>query len=239
MSPGGTCQALRDVQHRRSIVTTAEITSAATVKRNDALRKLPWRLRYQTGARLASGIRRVLISLTHRHCRVEFQGPVHLGRGFQLNIPDRGQLIVGPGVDFRRGFVCEISGDGRVTIGGGSTFTYDVVIQCSTSIDIGIGCVFAQAVLIADGSHRYRDPSLPMVQQGYDFRPITIGDRAAVMAKSTVIADVGEGAFVAANAVVTKPIPAFCLAAGVPARVVEYFGPPERRPPELDVESRA
>jgi acetyltransferase-like isoleucine patch superfamily enzyme len=188
---------------------------------------------------LTSHLRRIGILATHRHCCVEFQGPVHLGRGFHLNIPGRGQLIVGPGVDFRRGFVCEISGDGRVTIGGGSTFTYNVVIQCSTSIDIGAGCVFAQAVLIADGSHRYRDPSLPMVQQGYDFRPITIGDGAAVMAKATVIADVGEGAFIAANAVVTKPVPAFCLAAGVPARVIDYFGPPERRPPELDVESHA
>jgi acetyltransferase-like isoleucine patch superfamily enzyme len=184
-------------------------------------------------------MRRVAVLATHRHCRVEFQGPVHLGRGFQLHIPQRGQLIVGPGVDFRRGFVCEISGDGRVTIGGGSTFTYDVVVQCSTSIDIGEGCVFAQAVLIADGSHRYRDHATPMVGQGYDFRPISIGDRASVMAKATVIADVGEGAFVAANAVVTKPVPPYCLAAGVPARVIDYFGPPERRPPELDIETHA
>ncbi|MGH2760930.1 MAG: acyltransferase [Actinomycetota bacterium] len=209
------------------------------MNRIDALRKLPWRLRYRTGARLASDARRLVIALTHRHCRVEFQGPVHLGRGFHLDIPARGQLIVGPGVDFRRGFVCEISGDGRVTIGAGTTFTYNVVVQCSTSVDIGTGCVFAQDVLIADGSHRFRDPAAPMVQQGYDFRPITIGDKASVMAKGTVIADVGEGAFVAANAVVTKPVPPFCLAVGVPARVVEYFGPPERRPPGLDIESRA
>lgn len=203
------------------------------------LRKLPWSIRYRTGARIASRFRQAAVTLTHRHCRVEFQGPVHLGPGFFLNIPNRGEFIVGPGVDFRRGFVCEISGDGRVTIGGGSTFTYDVVIQCSTTIEIGQNCVFAQGVLVADGSHRYRDHTTPMVAQGYDFRPIKIGDGASVMAKSTVIADVGAGAFVAANAVVTKPVPDFCLAAGVPARIVDYFGPPDRRPPELDIESHA
>ena len=92
----------------------------------------------------------------------------------------------------------------------------------------------AQAALIVDGSHRFRDPDEGMLAQGYDYRPIRIGDRAAIMAKATVIADVGEGAFVAAGAVVTHPVPPYCLAAGVPARIVEYFGPPDQRPSELD-----
>lgn len=199
------------------------------------LRKLPWYLRYRAGARLASTSRRLLIQATHGHCRVEFQGPVHIGPGFALNIPDRGTLIVGPGVDFRRGFVCEISGDGRVEIGAGSTFTSHALVQCTTTIQIGRGCVFGQATMIADGSHRFRDPTRHMLAQGYDFRPIHIGDGAAVMSKCTILADIGKRAFVGANSVVTKPIPAFCLAGGAPARVLEYFGPPDRRPPDLGV----
>jgi acetyltransferase-like isoleucine patch superfamily enzyme len=169
---------------------------------------------------------------------VEFQGPVHLGPGFSLNIAGPGSFVVGPGVEFRRGFHCEISGAGRVTIGAGSVFTFDTVIQCTTSVDIGELCVFAQSVLIVDGSHRFRDPTQSMLAQGYDFRPIRIGDRAAIMAKATVIADVGEGAFVAAGAVVTRPVPHHCLAAGVPARVLEYYGPPDRRPSGLDAAER-
>jgi acetyltransferase-like isoleucine patch superfamily enzyme len=188
---------------------------------------------------LTSRLRRFAIVATHRHCRVEFQGPVYLGRGFHLNIPDRGQLIVGPGVDFRRGFICEISGRGRVSIGGGSVFTSDALIQCSTTIDIGTRCVFGQSLMIADGSHRFRDWTRHVLDQGYDYRPITIGDNAFVMTKCTIISDIGEGAVVGANSLVNRPIPAFSFAGGVPARVIEYFGPPERRPPELDVESRA
>jgi acetyltransferase-like isoleucine patch superfamily enzyme len=34
---------------------------------------------------------------------------------------------------------------------------------------------------------------------------------------------------------VTKPVPAYCFAAGAPARVIEYFGKPEDRPPHLQV----
>ena len=199
----------------------------------ERLRKVPWHLRYRVGAKAASDLRRLLVTATHRHCRVEFQGPVRLGPGFTLDIPDQGTLIVGPGVDFRRGFVCEISGKGRVTIGAGSIFTSSALIQCSTTIDIGRRSVFGQALMLADGNHRWRDPDKHLLDQGYDFRPITIGDGVVVTSKCTVLADIGDRAIIGANSVVTKPVPAFCLAAGAPARVVEYYGPADRRPPDL------
>ena len=108
------------------------------------------------------------------------------------------------------------------------------MIQCSTSIEIGERCIFAQGVMVVDGSHRFRDLTTPMLGQGYDYRPIRIGDDAAVMAKCTVIADVGERAFVGANSAVTRPVPPFTVAAGTPARPIDYFGPEELRPAELD-----
>lgn len=185
--------------------------------------KVPWYLRYRTGATLASEARRLSILATHRHCRVEFRGPVRLGPGFALNIPDNGTLIVGVGVEFRRGFVCEISGDGRVVIGDGTIFTSNALLQCSTSIEIGRRCAFGQAVLLTDGNHRYGDPTLNLLDQGYNFRPLHIGDNAIVTAKSTVMADVGEGALVGAGSVVSRPIPPHCLALGAPARVVRSF----------------
>ena len=197
-------------------------------------RKLPWHLRYRTAAKLASELRRVLILITHRHCHVEFQGPVRLGPGFTLDIPDRGSFIVGPGVEFRRNFRCEISGSGRVEIGGGTAFTADTLIQCTTSITIGKRCGFGQATFIVDGNHRFRDYTRHWLEQGDNFRAIVIGDGVAVNTKSTVINDIGERAVIGANSVVARPIPPYCLAVGAPARVVEYFGPPELRPEDLD-----
>jgi acetyltransferase-like isoleucine patch superfamily enzyme len=201
----------------------------------DRWRKAPWYLRYRVGARWASSARKLLIQATHLHCRVEFQGPVRLGPGFHLDIPNGGTFIVGPGVDFRRGFVCEISGNGRVTIGAGTVFTSSALIQCTTSIDIGKRCAFTQAAFIADGNHRFRDHSSHWADQGYNFRPLTIGDGVLVLTKSTVINSIGERAVIGANSVVSRPIPAYCLAVGAPARVVEYFGPPERRPAGLEL----
>lgn len=195
----------------------------------EGLRRLPWRLRYDLGSRFASSLRKFSVQITHRHCLVQFNGPVRIGPGFDLYIPDRGSFVVGPGVWFRRGFVCEILEDGRVEIGGGTIFTSNVLIQCSTSISIGKGCAFGQSSLVVDGYHRYRDTETHWMSQGYEFRHIRIGDGAAISDKCTVQADVGERAVVASGSVVNRPIPSFCLAVGSPARVVRYFGPPERR----------
>jgi acetyltransferase-like isoleucine patch superfamily enzyme len=190
------------------------------------------------GPRLMSWLRRRWVLFRHPHAHIEFQGPVYLGPGFSLDMPRGGTFIVGPGVEFRRDFRAELAdGNSRITIGALCAFTYSVVIQCGTSIDIGEHCVFAQAVMIVDGSHRFRDIDRPMLAQGYSFRPIQIADHVSAMSKSTLIASVGERTFVAAGAVVTRPLPAFCVAAGVPARVIEYFGPPGQEPPELEARS--
>jgi maltose O-acetyltransferase len=193
------------------------------------LRKTPWHLRYRVGAQLASDWRRFMIKVTHRHAHVEFKGSSYLGPGFHLHIPDHGTLIIGPGADFRRGFVCEISGGGRVTMGAGVTFTSHALIQCSTSIDIGDRAIFGQSVMMADGNHRYRDHTKHLLEQGYDFRPITIADNAIVMSKCTILNDIGRGAIVGAHTLVIKPVPAYTLVGGTPAKVLEYFGPPEQR----------
>jgi len=200
-------------------------------------RKIPWYLRYQVGARIASWMRKVAIKATHLHCTVEFQGPVRIGRGFELHIPDNGSFIVGPGVDFRRDFVCEIAGEGKVVIGAGTVFTSQTLIQCTTSIEIGRRCALGQSTLIADGNHAFRDHTKHMFEQGYDYRPIVIGDGAIVMTKCTVINSIGEKSVIGANSLVTRSIPAFCVAGGVPARVIEYFGPPESRPADVPADA--
>jgi acetyltransferase-like isoleucine patch superfamily enzyme len=162
---------------------------------------------------------------------IEFQGPVYLGPGFSLHLPHGGSFIVGPGVEFRRGFRAELAGpESTISIGQACAFTYDVVIQCASSIEIGEHCMFGQATLVVDGNHRFRDLDRPMLAQGYDLRPLKIADHVTVTTKCTIINDIGERTFVGANSVVTQPLPAFCVAGGVPARVLDYFGPAAQEP---------
>jgi acetyltransferase-like isoleucine patch superfamily enzyme len=184
-----------------------------------------------------SALRKRWVLLRNPHAEIRFGRHVYLGPGFSLHMPWGGTFIAGDGVEFRRGFRAEVGSQGRIVIGRETRFTYYVLMQCDTTIEIGERCVFGQSTMIVDGNHRFRDLTKPLLKQGYDYRPIRIGDDAAVMTKCTIIADLGERAFIGANSVVTKPIPAFSLAVGSPAQVREYFGPspgPDRGPSDRD-----
>lgn len=165
-----------------------------------------------------------MLLLTHMHADVRIPKNTRIGPRFHLYMPDGGTFHVAPGCDFRRDFICEISGGGSVTIGPGTIFTSSALIQITTSLTIGNRCVFGQSVMIADGNHRWRDRDRHVLDQGYDYRPIDIADGAFIFSKVTLLNSVGERALVGAHSLVTKPVPAQCLVAGSPARVIEQFG---------------
>jgi acetyltransferase-like isoleucine patch superfamily enzyme len=194
---------------------------------------LPVKLGYRYGPSIMSWLRQRWVIVRHPQAEISFGKGVYVGPRFSLFIPDEGSFIVSDGVEFRRDFRAEVSGSGRVTIGEGSVFTYSVLVQCSTTIAIGKRCQFGQATILLDGQHRFRDITRPMLEQGYEFHPLIIGDDAVITSKCTIMADVGERAFIGANAVVTKPVPPYTVAVGAPARPIEYFGPPGGEPEDL------
>ena len=57
--------------------------------------------------------------------------------------------------------------------------------------------------------------------------PVKIGRNVWIGDKTTILGGVsiGDGAIVAANSVVTKDVPPFCVVAGVPARIIKDLRP--------------
>jgi len=202
----------------------------ATIRR---VREAVFGLSYGRGRLLMSALRKRWIVFSHPRADIRFGPDVYLGPGFSLEIPEAGTFVAGAGCEFRRGFRAEVAGDGRITFGARCVCTYSVLMQCSTSIDVGDRCMFGQSTIVVDGQHRFRDLDRPMLEQGYDFTPIVIEDDATITTKCSIMAGVGRRAFVGANAVVTRPIPPYTVAVGAPARPVDYFGPPGGEPPEL------
>ncbi len=92
-----------------------------------------------------------------------------------------------------------------------------------------LGLVHLEAdVLVAAGvhipsggrTHHFDDPDVPIRDQGGERAVVTVGRGAWVGEAAIVLANVGAGTVVGAGSVVTRPLPEFVIAAGVPARVI-------------------
>ena len=193
-------------------------------------RRLINQIVYFRGPLLASALRKRWAKFKNPAATIVFGKHTYCGPGFSLHMPFGGTFITGEAVEFRRKFRAEVGANGRIEIGSRSYLTYDVIISCDTVISIGERCGLAQSTYVADGSHKYRDLEEEFLNQGYDYRPIRIEDDAQIHSKCTIVNSIGHRAVIGANAVVSREIPPYCLAAGVPARVIDYFGPPGMEP---------
>jgi acetyltransferase-like isoleucine patch superfamily enzyme len=171
----------------------------------------------------ASAARRFWTRARYPLADIEIHPSAQLGPGFRLIVLGRAQLRIAERVSFRHNCVIELEYDSTLTIGAGTVFTYNTLIQCTSSITIGSDCLFANGASVVDSKHRFRDSSDPGAFRALDFRPVTIADGVWVSSKATVAADVGERSVIAANAAVVADVPAWSLAGGVPARVIERF----------------
>lgn len=111
--------------------------------------------------------------------------------------------------------------DGGLLELGRNSYMNASLIQCASHISIGNDCAIAGDVLIQDTDFH------PILDENRAPKPITkpihIGNKVWICAKATILKGVtiGDGAIVAAGAVVTKDVPAYSLVAGNPAKVIK------------------
>ncbi len=118
----------------------------------------------------------------------------------------------------------------RLTIGDDVMLTDFVQISCAHQICIGNRVLVGQSVYISDNSHGDTDaqslkiPPLnrPLAVKG----PVIIEDDVWIGRCATILSGVhiGKGAVIAAGAVVNKDVPAYSVAAGVPAKIIKNGG---------------
>lgn len=114
-----------------------------------------------------------------------------------------------------------------IVIGENCHFGIQNHITCTNNITIGNNLLTGKWVTITDNSHGgfsedelQQDPLIrPVVSKG----PVHIGNNVWIGDKATILPGVtiGDGAIIAANAVVTKDVPAYSVAAGNPAKVIK------------------
>lgn len=115
----------------------------------------------------------------------------------------------------------------QIIIGDQCNFGFCNHITCCNRIEIGNGLLTGMYVLISDNSHGSINSLeldiIPRKRKLYSKGEIIIGNNVWIGDRVAILANVkiGDGAIIAANAVVTKDVPARCIVAGVPAKVIK------------------
>ncbi len=88
-------------------------------------------------------------------------------------------------------------------------------------IEIGDDVLFAPDVMVTAANYRFNDGQ-PVTKQAMDEADVVIGRDVWLGAKVVILpgTKLGDGAIIAAGAVVRGEIPAMAIAGGVPARVI-------------------
>jgi acetyltransferase-like isoleucine patch superfamily enzyme len=117
-------------------------------------------------------------------------------------------------------------GQGGLRLGARSYVGHHCVLYGAGGLDIGADVLLGPNVTITSQGHQFESLAVPINLQPHLLAAVSIGDGAWVGAGAVILpgVSIGAGAIVAAGAVVADDIPAFHLAAGVPARVIRERG---------------
>ena len=115
-------------------------------------------------------------------------------------------------------FATEVRNPAAIDLGEGSVVGDHCILDGRNGIRVGRNAVLGSHVSIWTEQHDHRDPWFRCDTQ--EHRPVVIGDRAWIGSHAVLLHSmtVGEGAVVAAGAVVTKDVPPYAIVAGIPAR---------------------
>lgn len=110
----------------------------------------------------------------------------------------------------------------NITIGEGSYLNFNCNFVDDGNINIGKAVMFGPAVTIATVGH----PINPKMREYMYTDSVTIGDNCWIGAGVTICPGVtiGENTVIGAGSVVVSDIPANCVAAGNPCRVIRAIG---------------
>jgi len=112
---------------------------------------------------------------------------------------------------------------GWIKIGSYCTINRFTILGGHGGLEIGNNVLIAPNVTINAQNHIFEDPDIPIWKQGISKKGIKIEDDVWIGA-GVIILDgvtVGKGSVIGAGAVVSRNIPPYSVAVGVPARVVK------------------
>ena len=136
---------------------------------------------------------------------------ISLGRNVTIG---KSAILVCTGVIANRGVGIEI---GDYSAVGAHSF-----LGGQGGVRLGQNVIMGPGVRIFSENHNYGDLGIPIRLQGENRKGVLVEDDCWVGSGVTILdgVTVGTGSLIAAGSVVTKDVPPFSIAAGVPAKVI-------------------
>jgi len=115
----------------------------------------------------------------------------------------------------------------EILIGNDTYIGFNLHLLAIRSVKIGNEVLIADRVFISDNRHSYEDISQAIKNQDLKFLgSVSIGDRTWIGENVCITGvSIGRHCVVAANSVVNRDIPDYCIAAGAPAKIIKRYDP--------------
>lgn len=112
----------------------------------------------------------------------------------------------------------------KIEIGNHVLINTGSKIGGQNGVKIGNFVLIGYNVNLVSENHAFTNPTLPIKKQGYFGGPIILEDDIWIGANVVILpsVNIGRGAIIGANAVVTKNVKPFSIVGGVPAKHIKY-----------------
>lgn len=163
--------------------------------------------------------------------QVEFMGArgIEIGNGVKINrsvcLRNNGKnsrICLRDYVKLNNGVFIKTYSGGDITIGN-HTYIGPYTCIAGKNITIGKYCQLSSHLGIYAANHNFADPKRKIREQGDSYKGIVIEDDCWLGSGVKILdgVNIGQGSVIGAGAVVTKNIPPYSVAVGVPARVIK------------------
>lgn len=114
-------------------------------------------------------------------------------------------------------------GNGKISIGENVLIDDYVYIMSHESIVIGDNTKIAAFTFITDFNHNYADKRTPLVKQGYNTKPVRVGEHVWIGTHTILLPGitVGDRVVIGAGSVISHNIASGSVVVGNPSRVIK------------------
>lgn len=178
------------------------------------------------GVKVGQGVTftgRIKIKIRGKAENIQIGDGVLFGRNIDLRNRENGKIIIRNGAYIDDNVRLVAARDGKIEVGVGAEIGGNTIINSGGATIIGDLSMIAGNVNINSSSHGTELDSY-VADQAHTHGTILIGPDVWVGSGASIVmnSEIGEGAVIGSNSVVSGKVPSFAICAGIPAKVIRY-----------------